>query len=136
VTYTYSILRGKWYELGAGLGVQFLEAEASANVPGTSKISTFSGAVPFATPAIDGTVLLDRHWSFNARAEWLRVNVKSTSALLDDLHVDVQYRWRRALAIGAGYQWNLIDLNLANTNPAGAVHLSVAGPEVFLRASF
>ena len=35
LTYTYSVLRGKWYELGVGLGVQFLEAEASANVPGT-----------------------------------------------------------------------------------------------------
>jgi len=136
VTYTYSFLKGTWYELGAGLGVQFLEAEASADVPGTSKISTFSGAVPFATPAVDGTVLLDRHWSFNARAEWLRIDVKSTSALLDDLHADVQYRWRRALAMGVGYQWNLILLDLANTNPSGQVHLRVNGPEVFLRASF
>jgi hypothetical protein len=136
LTYTYSFLRGKWYELGAGMGVLFLEAEASADVPNTPKIATFSGVVPFVTPAIDGTILLDRHWSFNARAEWFRVSIKATNGLLDDFHTDLQYRWRSALAFGAGFEWHQLGLHVAKTNPPGDVRLRVNGPEVFLRASF
>jgi hypothetical protein len=138
LTYTYSFLRSKWYELGAGLGVLLLEAETSADVPNTPKIATFSGvvAVPFVAPAIDGTILLDRHWSFNARGEWFRVSINATNGLLDDFHTDLQYRWRSALAFGAGFQWHHVSLHLAKTNPPGDVRLSVNGPEVFLRASF
>jgi hypothetical protein len=136
LTYTHSFLRGRWYELGAGVGVQFLQAEANAEVPNTPKFDTFSGVVPFATPALDGTILLDSHWSFNARAEWLRISVNDTSGLLDDFHGDFQYRWRRALAIGVGYEWQQIALRVHRTNPDGDVRLKVSGPEVFLRASF
>jgi hypothetical protein len=136
LTYTHSFLRGSWYELGAGMGIQFLQAEANAEVPSTPKFDTFSGVLPFGTPALDGTILLDRHWSFNARAEWFRVSVNDTTAVLDDFYGDLQYRWRRALAIGVGYEWQQIGLHLAKTNPAGEVRLKISGPQVFLRASF
>jgi hypothetical protein len=136
LTYTYSLLRAKRYELGLGLGVQFLEAEADAEVPSTPKFDNFSGVIPFATPALDGTFLIARHWSFNARAEYLRVSVRSTSGLMEDYHGDLQYRWRSALAIGVGYEWRYIGLNLERTNPSGDVRLKVNGPEAFLRASF
>jgi hypothetical protein len=136
LTYTYSLLRGRRYELGVGLGVQFLQAEVNAEVPDTRKFDNFSGVIPFATPALDGTFLIARHWSFNARGEYLRVSVRDTSGLLEDFHGDLQYRWRSALAIGAGYEWQNIGLNLAKTNPSGDIRLKINGPEVFLRASF
>jgi hypothetical protein len=55
---------------------------------------------------------------------------------MEDYHGDLQYRWRSALAIGVGYEWRCIGLNLEKTNPSGDVRLKVNGPEVFLRASF
>jgi hypothetical protein len=136
VTYTYSFLRAARYELGAGVGLQLLDAEANASVPATPKFSDFSGAGPFATPAIDGTVLLDRHWSLNARAQYLHVTFESVGGLWEDYHGDLQYRWRRNLAAGLGFEYQEIGVNLNHSNPAGVVHLRIAGPEAFLRASF
>jgi len=136
LTYTYSFLKGSWYELGAGLGVQFLEAEADADVPSTPKLAKFSGAVPFGTPALDGTVLLDRHWSLNARAQYLHIAVQSGAGLWEDYHSDLQYRWRRNLAAGIGFEYQEIGLSLNHSNPAGQVRLKIVGPEAFLRASF
>jgi hypothetical protein len=136
LTYTYSFLRGSWYELGAGLAVQFTQAEADGEVPGTAKFDDFHVAIPFAEPAIDGTLRIIRHWSFNARAEYLRLSVHDTSGLLEDFHGDLQYRYRSALAIGVGYEYQRIATNLARTNPSGDLRLKLSGPEVFLRASF
>jgi len=136
LTYTYSFLRFSRFEFGAGLGVQFIEAEADAQVPNTSQFANFSGAVPFATPAVDTTFLIARHWSLNARAQYLHLTVGSTSGLLEDFHGDLQYRWKRNLAIGLGYEYQEIGLDLEKNNPAGLVHLKINGPEVSLRASF
>jgi hypothetical protein len=136
LTYTYSILKGRWYELGVGVGVQLLEAEADADVPATPKFAKFTGAGPFAEPALDGTVLLDRHWSLNARAQYLHVATQSVGGLWEDFHGDLQYRWRRNLAAGLGFEYQEIGVSLNNTNPAGQVRLKVTGPEAFLRASF
>jgi hypothetical protein len=135
LTYTYSFLRGRWYELGAGIGAQLLEAEAGADVASTPRFANFSGSGPFATPALDGTVLLDRHWSVNARGQWLHVAVQSAGGLWEDYHGDVQYRWRRNLAMGLGFEYQEIGLNL-HSNPSGQVRLKIVGPEAFLRASF
>ena len=129
-------IRAARYELGAGLGLQLLDAEANASVPATPKFSDFSGAGPFATPAIDGTVLLDRHWSLNARAQYLHVTFESVGGLWEDYHGDLQYRWRRNLAAGLGFEYQEIGVNLNHSNPAGVVRLRIAGPEAFLRASF
>jgi hypothetical protein len=136
LTYTYSFLRGKRYELGLGTDVHFLEAQANAEVPGTPKFDNFSGAILFGTPTLDGTFLIARHWSFNARAQYMRISVHSTIGLTEDFYGDLQYRWRRALAIGVGYDWQNIGLNLQKSSPSGDVRLKVSGPEVFLRASF
>jgi len=136
LTYTYSFLRYKRFELGAGLGVQLVEAEADAEVPNTPKFANFSGAVPFATPAIDTTYLIAKHWSLNARAQYLHLTISSTSALYEDFHSDLQYRWKPNLAIGLGFEYQEISLDLEKNNPAGLIRLKLDGPEVSLRASF
>jgi hypothetical protein len=136
LTYTYSFLKGSWYELGAGLGAQLLETEADADVPATPRFENFSGSSVFGTPALDGTVLLDRHWSLNARAQYLHVALKSAAGLWEDYHADLQYRWRRNLAAGVGFEYQEVGVKLNNSNPAGQVRLKIVGPEAFLRASF
>ena len=136
LAYTYSLLRGRWYELGAGLGLQLLQAEASGEVPNTGKFVKFSATEPFGEPLLDGTILIAKHWSFNARAQYLHLVVGSDSGLYENYHADVQYRYHGALALGVGYEWQEAAVNLPHSNPAGAIKLKVSGPEVFLRASF
>jgi len=136
ITYTYSFLRGERYELGAGVGLHLLEAEAIAQVPGTPQRVDYNQAGPFATLALDGTYLIAKHWSFNARANYMHLTVHNFSGELEDYHADVQYRWRRNVAFGIGYDRYLADLTVRNHNPSGLLDLMIRGPQAFVRVSF
>jgi hypothetical protein len=136
LTYTYSFLRGERYELGAGLGVHLIEAEAIGQVPGTPQRADYSEAGPFATLALDGTFLIDRHWSLNARGQYFRITVNSFTGMMQDYRADLQYRWRRNLAFGAGYEYYKAEVDARNSNPSGVIDLWIRGPQLFVRASF
>ena len=136
ITYTYSFLRGERYELGAGLGLHLLEAEAIAQVPGTPQRVDYSQAGPFATLAVDGTYLIAKRWSFNARANYLHLTVHDFSGELEDYHADVQYRWQRNFALGVGYDYSQAQVTIRNHDPSGIVQLRINGPQLFLRASY
>ena len=136
LTYTYSFLRGDRYELGAGLGLHLLEAEAIAQEPGTPLRVDYNQAGPFATVALDGTYLIARRWSLNARANYMRLTVHNFTGELEDYHADVQYRWRRNFAVGAGYDYSQAQVNIRNHDPSGVVQLRINGPQLFVRVSY
>jgi hypothetical protein len=136
LTYTYSFLRGEHYELGAGLGIHLIEAEATAEIPRTPQYADFNGAGPFVTLALDGTWRFTKHWSLNARGNYLKVTIGSVSGMMGQYHADLQYRWKRNLAFGAGYQRQQVELDVRNADPSGVLKLTISGPEVFARLSF
>ena len=138
VTWTYSFLRASRYELGAGIGVHLVQAEAQARVANrpTPIREEFSGAGPFATVALDGTWRFARRWSLSARAQYFNLTVGSVSGMLGDYHGDIQYRWRRNVAFGVGYQSTQVQIEVSESNPNGRMRMSIAGPEAFVRASF
>jgi hypothetical protein len=136
LTYTYSFLRTDRFELGAGLGIHLLEAEAIAEIPKTPQYADFNGAGPFATLALDGTWRISRHWALTARGNYLKVTIGEVGGQMGQLHTDLQYRWRRNLAFGVGYRRQEIDLNLHGTDPSGVLRFIISGPELFARASF
>jgi len=136
ITYTYSFLRGERYELGAGLALHLLETEAIAQVPGTAQRVDYNQAGPFATVALDGTYLIAKRWSFNARANYMHLTVNNFSGELEDYHADVQYRWRRNFAVGAGYDYSQAQVDIRNRDPSGIVQLRINGPQLFLRVSY
>ena len=140
-TYTYSFLRHERYELGAGLGLHLLQAEAEALVvQGAGRPiavhEDFSGAGPFVTLALDGSYRFTRRFTCSARGQYLRLHVSSVSAALSDYHADVQFRARPNLAVGLGYQSTQTHLEVTNSGNNGFMNLDVKGPELFLRASF
>jgi hypothetical protein len=138
VTWTYSFLRASRYELGAGFGLHLVQAEAQARVSNRAQPirEDFSGAGPFATVALDGTWRIARRWSVSARAQYFNLTVGSVSGLLGDYHGDVQYRWRRNLAFGLGYQSTQVQLEVSDSNPNGRMRMNISGPAAFVRASF
>jgi hypothetical protein len=136
LTYTYSLLRGERYELGAGLGVHLIEAEAIAQVPSTPQRVDYSEAGPFATLALDGTYLIARRWSLNARANYMHLTVRDFTGELEDYHADVQYRWRRNFAVGIAYDYSQAEVNVRDRDPSGFVQLRINGPQLFLRVSY
>src|ERR1700722_19425526 len=136
LTYTYSFLRGERYELGAGVGVHLLEAEASAEIPTTPQYADFNGAGPFATLALDGTWLISRHWALSARGNYLKVTIGEVGGQMGQYHADLQYRWKRNLAFGVAYRRQDVELDLHGTNPSGELKFKISGPELFGRVSF
>lgn len=136
ITYTYSFLQGERYELGAGLGVHFVEATAMVQIPNSPQQAQFSGAGPFATVALDGTFRIARQWSLNARGQYLHLGLSSASGRLGIYHVDLQYRPLRNLAVGLGFEYQDAQLAQKDGNPSGTVQLDIKGPEAFVRLSF
>jgi len=136
LTYTYSFLRAERYELGAGFGIHLIEVEASAEIPKTPQFADFNGAGPFATLALDGTWRLSKRWALSARANYLRVAVGSVSGMMGQYHADLQYRWKRNLAFGLGYERQQAELDVRNHDPSGVLKLTISGPELFARLSF
>ena len=137
VTWLFSFLRSDRFELGTGIGFHFLQTEAAAVAPArASSRQSYTGSGPFATLAVDATWRMTRRFSLNARGQTFEVTASSVSAKLADWHADVQFRAHKNLAIGLGYQSNYARLDVADQNPGGSLRFTVAGPEVFLRASF
>jgi hypothetical protein len=136
LTYTYSFLRSERFELGAGLGVHLLEAEARAQIPSTPQYADFNGAGPFATLALDGTWRISKRWALTARAQYLKVAISSVSGMMGEYHADLQYRWKRNVAFGLGYEKDEAELDVRKSDPSGVLRLTIDGPELFGRLSF
>ncbi|HEY3731546.1 MAG TPA: hypothetical protein VGL28_09865 [Steroidobacteraceae bacterium] len=136
LTYTYSFLRNERFELGGGLGVHLIQAEASAEIPNTPQFVDYNTAGPFATLALDGTWRIDPHWSLNTRGQYMRVTISSISGALGQYHADLQYRWKRNLAFGIGYQRQDADVTIRRHDPSGELRFRLDGPEAFARVSF
>lgn len=135
-TYTYSFIRTDRFELGLGAAVHLIEAEATAQVPNTPQRAVYSEAGPFVTLAADGTVRIDRHWSVNARGQYFKLTINNNDGSLAIYHADLQYRWRANFAVGLGYEYERVYVDLLNADPSGYVQLNISGPEAFARLSF
>jgi hypothetical protein len=137
-TYTYSFLRTHRVEIGAGLGLHLIQAEANADATlATGPVQEkFNGAGPFATIALDGTWRITRRFALAARGQYFSLKVSDVKGALGDYHADVQFRWRPNLAFGLGYESTQAKLEISNSNPNGLMKLGTHGPELFVRASF
>ena len=135
-TYTYSFLRTDRFELGVGPAVHLIQAEATAQVPNTPQRAVYSAAGPFVTLAADGTVRIDRHWALSARGQYLKLTINNSVGSLAIYHADLQYRWRANFALGAGYEYERVYVDLLHADPSGYVQFDFSGPELFARLSF
>ena len=136
LTWTYSVLKTERFEMATGIGMHFIQTEATAVVPARNARESFDGAGPFVSLAADASWRFTKRFSVNARYQTFDLTISDISARLTDAHADVQFRWKRNLALGVGYQLNDVELKFPNENPGGLMQLKVSGPELFLRASF
>ena len=135
-TYTFSPLRFQRFELGTGLGIWLLEAEARGEVPARfiREEESQGGAAP--SVALDAAWAISRRWALSLRAQYFRVSRDDFSARLADYHADVQYRWHRNFAVGLGYTSLHIDAESTDEDDSGLFSMKVNGPELFFRVSF
>lgn len=135
-TWTYSVLRNDRFELGAGLGLYAVQAEAQATRVNPAAREEFDGAGPFPTLALDGTWRITRRFAFNARANYLKLSVDGITGKLGDYQADVQYRAAPNLAFGLGYERQDVAIDIPHQSPAGEMSMRLSGPKLFVRASF
>jgi hypothetical protein len=136
VTYTYSIFHNDRFELGTGVGVHLLQADAQAEAPSTLQRQNVSGAGAFPTVPLDFAFRISRRWSVTARAQYFHASVSNFDGWLADIHEDVQYRWENNFSLGVGYSSIRAKLSLDSGNFPGAFAMSLEGPEAFFRVSF
>jgi hypothetical protein len=135
-TYTYSLLRTERFELGAGVGVHLVQADARGTDVTLQQRAESSGVGAFPTPALDATWAISQRFAWTARAQYLRGSINSVSASLGDYHTDLQYRWQRNFALGVGYEVIRAQLADGHSSPPAGFALNIRGPELYLRASF
>jgi hypothetical protein len=136
VTYAFSALRREKFEIGVGLGLHIIEAQAATEVRVRNVNEEGSGIGVLPTLAVDGTWRISSRWALTGRAQFLEVNAADIEGTFADYHVDVQYRWRRNLAVGLGWSKLNLDVDVTSADLPGLVNIDSTGPEVFFRVSF
>jgi hypothetical protein len=136
LTYTYSIIHNDTFELGTGLGLFDLQAEAMGSIPATGQASDESAAQAVPTLPVDFVWCMSRRFSLNARGNYVKANVSGYSGSFTDLHGDLQYRWNPYFSLGLGYTSVRISVSGDSSSFAGVVSASYRGPEAFFRFSY
>ncbi|MDB6087382.1 MAG: hypothetical protein JWN85_166 [Gammaproteobacteria bacterium] len=132
LTYTYSLYRSDRLEIGTGLGVHLLQAEARAEEAAAQR-QDVSGAGAFPTIPLDFAWRISSRWAVTARAQYFHAALHNFDGWLADVHEDVQYRWKPNFAVGIGYSSIRAKLDLNTGNFPGGFTLSLEGPEAFFR---
>ena len=136
ITYTYSFIRNQHVELGTGIAVYFLQADAIGFVPATNQRQEVSAATPFPALPLDFVWAISSRWALTAHGAYLRAHLAGFDGWYVDYQVDAQYRWNPNFAVGAG--WAAIRTSLergSGVNP-GTFAMSATGPQAFIRFSF
>jgi len=136
LTYTFSVLRNDRVELGLGLGVHFVEAEARGAVDAKQLRQEVSGAGAFPTIPLDFTWRIWRGFSMVARAQYLHASVNNFEGSMGEYHGDFQYRWTPNFSVGAGYTVMKSFLQVDDVHFPGLFRQNVRGPEAFFKVSF
>ena len=136
LTYTYSLWKSERFEAGAGLGIHVIEAQSELNEPGTLNRESFSEVAPFATIAANAAFRISKRWSITARGQTYEYSRGDLTGSLADYHADLQYRWRKNMAVGLGYTRLEYDLEARPDDKPALFEMKVGGPELFFRAAF
>ncbi|MBS0364534.1 MAG: hypothetical protein JSR67_01775 [Proteobacteria bacterium] len=136
LTYTYSLLRNDRIELGTGIAVYFLQAEARGAVPAQNQYQDVSAADPVPALPVDFTWRISRRFALTARGAWLHATINGSTGTLTDAQADVQYRCNPNLGFGLGYALNTLAVRHVSSGFPGELHQRFRGPQAFVRVSF
>lgn len=136
LTWTYSLFKAERFEAGLGIGAHIIEAQAEIGEPGTLNREKFSEVAPFATVAVNAAYRISKRWAITARGQTFEYSRDDLTGRLSDFHADIQYRWRKNMAIGIGYTRLQYELEAVADDQPAFFDMSTNGPELFFRASF
>jgi hypothetical protein len=135
-TYTYSFVHTERFEGGLGLGIHIIEAKAEGGQPGTLNREKADEVGIFPTIAATIAYRISKRWSITLRGQQFSANPEDFEGKMADYHGDLQYRWKKNLAIGLGYSKIQTNLQVFDEDQPLLFDLDTSGPEIFVRASF
>ncbi len=136
LTYTYSLIHNDTFEVGTGLGLFFLQAQAMGAIPATGQSSDQSAAEPVPTVPLDLTWCISRRFALTGRGNYIKAHVSGYEGSFTDLHGDFQYRWNPYFSLGLGYTSMRLSVSGDSSSFSGVVSTSFKGPEAFIRFSY
>ncbi|MCP5466141.1 MAG: hypothetical protein R3E75_05405 [Steroidobacteraceae bacterium] len=134
--YSFALLRRENFELGLGAGLLLLNADARSEIRARGIRETGTGDFMLPTLGVDASWAFHRRWSISGYARYLGGSTSKADGSFTNLHLDLQYRWKRNIALGLGYSFLELDAELAEASLPGKLAIEAAGPELFFRVSF
>ncbi len=134
--YSYYFINQANVELGAAIGVQVPDIDASLIDTNTNITESYSGAVPIPTVGLRANVSVLPNLSLRGSADLFSLSAGDFDGSLTDISVKAEYRILDTLGIGVGYNKFDIDGSLQNTSQDFATNLNYDGASVFLNLRF
>lgn len=135
LTYGYSIVKLRSFDLALSFGLQIVEVDANAVVRSRVVRESERAVTPLPLAGIEGRYDFNERWSFEARAQYLSVEFDEIDGSVLDARAALTWRMNPYLAIGLGYRTFEVDVDSRDIDDPGIVDLEMAGPLLFLRAS-
>lgn len=138
ITYAYSFWHSEAVEIAGTLGVHISDLSAIAKVQTQTRhvIQTDDQAGPVPTAGFDATWVVSKHFYFDGRAQYLKVNVHDINGSLGIFEFDALYRFRPNVSFAVGYSDFKVHLADAGGSQPGRLDFNTKGPEMFFRVAF
>jgi hypothetical protein len=134
--YSYYFINQANVELGAAIGVQVPDINASLVDTNTNISEAYSGTAPIPTVGLRANVAVLPNLSLRGSADLFSLSAGDFDGSLTDISIKAEYRILDTLGIGVGYNKFEIDGSLQNTSEDFATNLNYDGASVFLNLRF
>jgi hypothetical protein len=135
LTYGYSIVKMRGVDLALTFGVQVVEVEANAVVRRRVVRDSETAVTPLPLAGIEGRYDFNDRWSFEARLQYLSVEIDEIDGSVLDARAALTWRMNPYLVFGLGYRNFGVEVDSRDDDDPGIVDLEMAGPLLFMRAS-
>lgn len=135
LTYGYSIVQTRGFDLALTFGIQVIEVEANAVVRSRVVRESETGVTPLPLAGIEGRFDFNERWSVEARLQYLSVEFDEIDGSVMDARAALTWRMNPHLVMGLGYRNFGVEVDSRDVDTPGFVDLQMAGPLLFLRAS-
>ncbi len=135
LTYGYSIVKMRGFDLALSFGIQVVEVEANAVVRSRVVRESETGVTPLPLAGIEGRYDFNERWSVEARLQYLSVEFDEVDGSVMDARAALTWRMNPYLVMGLGYRHFGVEVDSRDVDTPGFVDLQIAGPLLFLRAS-
>lgn len=139
----YSFVQSKQLEVGAGIGLHFMDLEASlsgdAIVNGVS-VAAASESEEFLAPLPNIGGYISYAFSpkliTSGRIDWFSASIGDYDGSLTSVAAEIQYQAFKNIGFGAGYHYLDVDVNVKTNGWTGGANYSYHGPKLFMTYNF